>query len=130
LKFKREMYEELQIQCKSMSYLDNRVESLLKDQIKRMEMDDQEHLEYMAKRREYLEKLKLQLNDNCKLNTELASRYRDLKYDIYNVKLNILRDMEKKLGTFNNLKDKRQLKSLQERMHYALKDYFNYKSNR
>ena len=111
-----------------MAYLDTRVQSSLDEQIRRTETSDAEHERYIKLRREYLERIKVQLEDNCKLNTELASRYRDLKYGIYNVKLNIMRDMETKLDTYNNVKDKRQIKSLQERMHGALKDFFTYKS--
>lgn len=87
------------------------------------------HKNLMDERNEYLNKLNSQLDDYLKVNKELASRYRALKYDMYNVKLSLLKQIEIKLNTYINVKDKRQLQSLQERMHFALKDYLQFKSN-
>ena len=94
----------------------------------RMERYEQNHQQYMEERMAYLDRIRNQLDEFLKLNKELASRYRYLKYDMYNTKFNTLRKLEYKMNTMLNVNDKRQLKILQERMHYALRDYFYYKS--
>ena len=93
-----------------------------------MTTTDDAHDGFMATREDYLIRIQEQLNDNCKANTELASRYRELKYGIYNVKLDIMRSLDAKLDQFTNMKDMRQLKSVQNRMHAALRDFFVFKS--
>lgn len=95
----------------------------------RVETYERNHQKYLLERNAYLTRLRDQLNEYLALNKELASRYRYLKYDMYNVKFKLLRQLESKLGTLLSVKDKRQLKVLQERMHTALRDYFIFKSN-
>lgn len=92
-------------------------------------MTKNNHAINFTNRTNYLHKLANQLNDFIELNRELASRYRYLKYDIYNLKLNLIDKLESKVGTFVNVKDKREIKLVQEKMHFALKDYFKFKSN-
>ena len=58
-------------------------------------------------------------------NKELASKYRQTKYDMYMKKLQYFLRIEKGLEVFAKVKDKRQLQLLQIRMHKALEDYFN-----
>lgn len=82
----------------------------------------------MIKRNEYLSRLNTQLDNYLVLNKELASRYRYLKYYMYDLKFDLMQKIEFKLSTYVNIKDKRQLISLQERMHDALSDFFTYKS--
>jgi DNA polymerase III epsilon subunit-like protein len=93
----------------------------------RMERYERNHAKQMNERRTYLKRIEDQLTEFLALNKELASRYRYLKYDMYNAKFGMLRKLEHKLNAMLNVNDKRQLKALQERMHFALRDYFNYK---
>jgi hypothetical protein len=71
----------------------------------------------------------LDLENSIKLaleeNKELASKYRQIKYDMYMKKLQYYLKIEKGLEVFTKVKDKRQLQILQIRMHNALQDYFN-----
>jgi len=110
--------------------LDKKSQKLLQDQNDRLFQSETSHKKHFDERKEYLERLKQQLEDNMQSNKLLASRYRDAKYDLYNYKLEMMSEIEKKLDIFISLKDKRQVKVLQERMHCALKDYYNYKSNK
>ena len=87
------------------------------------------HQKHMEERREYLKRLEKQMADYLELNTELASRYRYLKYYMYNHKLDLMRKIDDKLSAYASVNDKRKIQSLQERMHFALKDFLNYKSN-
>lgn len=123
-----EKYQELLIELKEIAVLDEKTKEALKNQVARMEVSSKAHEEFIKGREEYCERIKKQLEDNCQANSELASRYRELKYGIYNVKVDILRNLDHRLNTMYNLKDKRQMKSLQLRTHTALKDFFAFKS--
>lgn len=116
------------MELKEIAVLDEKTKEALKNQMDRMEVSSKAHQEFIKGREEYCEKITKQLEDNCQANTELASRYRELKYGIYNIKVDILRNLDHRLDTMYNLKDKRQMKSLQLRMHTALKDFFAFKS--
>jgi hypothetical protein len=108
----------------------NESSKLSQDQIeKRLKATKQDHTIHFTERTNYLNKLENQLNDFIDLNRELASRYRFLKYNLYNLKINLIDKLESKLGTFVNVKDKREIKLVQEKMHFALKDYFKFKSS-
>ena len=93
----------------------------------RMDRYERQHEKQMLERKTYLTRIETQLAEFLELNKELASRYRYLKYDMFNSKFDMLRKIEEKLSVMLNVNDKRQLKLLQERMHYALQDYFKYK---
>ena len=95
---------------------------------RRIDYYENNHRKYMLERTAYLKRIQDQLDEFLRLNKELASRYRYLKYDLYDFKFSMLRKLETKLSTLLNVKDKRQMKILQERMHCALRDYFKYKS--
>ncbi len=86
---------------------------------------ENEHINHTKERRIYL----LDLENSIKLaleeNKELASKYRQIKYDMYMKKLQYYLKIEKGLEVFTKVKDKRQLQILQIRMHNALQDYFN-----
>ena len=86
---------------------------------------ENEHINHTKERRFYL----LDLENSIKLaledNKELASKYRQIKYDMYMKKLQYYLKIEKGLEVFTKVKDKRQLQLLQIRMHNALQDYFN-----
>ena len=81
----------------------------------------------MNERSEYLKRLEKQLSDYLELNKELASRYRYLKFYLFFHKLVLMRSIDSKLSSYLSITDKLQIKSLQERMHHALKDYLLYK---
>ena len=123
-----EKYHDLLIELKEVAILDEKTKEVLKKQVERMAIGNEGHREFVRVREDYYRKIGKQLEDNCRVNAELASRYRELKYGIYNVKVDILRRLDHKLETMYNLKDKRQLKSLQLRMHMALKDFFAFTS--
>ena len=129
MNFLRENHRELIIQLNIIMDLDKKSQKLLQDQTSRVFQAETSHTKHVDERRDYLERLRNQLDDNMQANKLLAARYRDAKYDLYNCKLKMMSEIEKKLDTFISLKDKRQVKVLQERMHCALKDYYNYKSN-
>jgi hypothetical protein len=94
----------------------------------RIEVNGRDHAMLLDERGRYLATLNLELDKYLDVNKQLASRYRTLKYDLYNVRFNLMRKIEIKLTKLVSVKDKRQMKSLQDRMHFALKDFFNYKS--
>ena len=121
-------YKECSIRLVTALDLNSKSQKSLSEQTNRVVSNEKSHLDHMEKRHAYLDKLKTQLNDTVHLNSVLASRYRDLKLDLYAHKINVMRDIEKKLDTLTGVKDKRQVKCLQERMHAALKDYYNYNS--
>lgn len=123
------IFKEVGIQLESSQKLDNDNKKSLAEVIDRIAMTDATHAKHMQLRSEYSDKLNNQLEDFLKLNKELASRYRYLKYYLYNMKLDLMQKIEFKLSTYVSMKDKRQLISLQERMHNALEDFFKYKSN-
>ncbi len=108
--------------------MEAKTEACLAEQIERMNTSDNGHNEFYKQRTDYYDRIQSQLADNCKYNKELATRYRQLKYGIYNARLEIMRNLDTKLEKMYNLKDKRQLKSLQDRMHTALRDFFTCKS--
>lgn len=108
--------------------MDKKSQKSLGEQIERIEQSETSHASLIEERTDYLEKLKEQLESNLDLNSELAARYREVKYDLYNHKLDTMRKIEIKLDNLVRVKDKRQLIVLRERMHTALKDYYNYKS--
>jgi hypothetical protein len=93
-----------------------------------MKETKQSHELVHSDRTDYFKKLDKQLNDMISLNKELASRYRYLKYDLYDLKLKMIDKLEERLAAFVSVKDKREVKLVQEKMHFALKDYFKYKS--
>jgi len=125
-----ELYKELAVQYEAVSVLEAKTQASLADQIERMLASDTCHDEFYKQRNKYFRRIQCQLEDNCNYNRELATRYRQLKYGIYNVRLDIMRNLDTKLDKMYNLKDKRQLKSLQDRMHTALRDFFICKSKR
>ena len=118
------------MQLKSIEVLDEKTKATLIKQIERMQVSESAHNEFVAQRQQYADRIEAQLEDNCNVNTQLASRYRRLKYGIYGVKLDIMRNLDTKLEQMYNLKDKRQLKTLQNRMHAALRDFFIFKSKK
>lgn len=122
-----ENFHELLVQLKSIEVLDEKTKATLIKQIERMQVSESAHNEFVAQRQQYADRIEAQLEDNCNVNTQLASRYRRLKYGIYGVKLDIMRNLDTKLEQMYNLKDKRQLKTLQNRMHAALRDFFIFK---
>ena len=124
----RKTFKEVSIQCDENKKLDMENKHTFDETNQRIERYEKNHLQYLEERNAYLNRLRNQLDEYLKLNKELASRYRYLKYDLYNVKFDLLRNIEYKLRTLLSVKDKRQMKILQERMHCALRDYFNYKS--
>lgn len=84
------------------------------------------HIDHMKDRKTYLSNLQDSLKTALETNKEFAAKYRQLKYDTYMKKLELLLKIEKRLDVFSKVKDKRQLHALQVRMHNALEDYFNY----
>lgn len=99
------------------------------DQIlNRIESLDSNHEKRTHERKEYLNKLNWQLENYLGLNKELASRYRYIKYFAYNKRMDMMKKIEIKLSALVNMKDKRQVISLQQRMHNALNDFFKFKS--
>ncbi len=123
----REIFEEVSIQSESAGKLDFSNQAALDEVDNRNKSLDKTHQEQMSDRTEYLRRLEKQLNDYLELNKELASRYRYLKYYLFYHKLVLMRSIESKLSSYSSITDKLQIKSLQERMHYALKDYLLYK---
>ena len=123
-------YKECSIRLVTSIDLNTKSQKSLSEQSSRLISNETTHQVHIEKRSDYLKKLKSQLKDNMDLNQVLASRYRDLKLDLYSHKINVMRSIEKKLDTLTGLKDKRQVKCLQERMHAALKDYYNYNSEK
>lgn len=119
---------EVTTQREHAGYLDNLNRTSLQNTNDRMKNSEKSHLNQMSNRRKYLEKLNQQLKDYLEINKELASRYRFFKYYIYNRKISMIRAIGMRLDSYFSVTDQLQLKSLQERMHNALKDYFNYKS--
>lgn len=108
--------------------MDNDNQTSLEDVQKRIDSYKTNHENRKEERNEYLKKINNQLDSYLELNKELASRYRYLKYVGYNRRLDLMRQIEIKLGSFVCMKDRRQMISLQERMHFALNDYFKFRS--
>ena len=126
--FLSDIYNEFVIQFRETSELNKKNQRSLSELESRIINTESSHKNHTKSRKEYLDMIKAQLEDNLKLNKEVASRYRTLKFDFYNVKLDLMKKIELKLNTSSNLKDQRQLKLLQERMQSSLKDYLSYKS--
>jgi hypothetical protein len=114
------------MKCDSSESLDIHLQKALDDVLKRDNKNEIDHVEHAKDRRSYL----LDLQNNVKIDLEenkvLASKYRQLKYDMYMKKLQCLLKMEQGLEVFSKVKDKRQIQVLQIRMHNALEDYFNF----
>jgi chromosome segregation ATPase len=96
----------------------------LKGTLQRLNSYESMHKIQFQERSEYLRKLEAQLSDYLLFNRSLGIKYRRIKYDLFNQNMNLINKIEMKLNTFVNLKDKRQIKVLQERMHEALNEYF------
>ncbi len=127
--FCRVTFKEVTIQCEQNRALEVNNKRTFEQTNDRMERYERNHHKQIQERSAYLERIQNQLYDFLLLNQELASRYRYLKYDMYNAKFTMLKKIEHKLNAMLNVNDKRQLQVLQERMHFALRDYFNYKCN-
>ncbi len=82
----------------------------------------------MKDRQSYFNDFQLKLETNLENNKVLASKYRDTKYQMYSKKIKLFLKIEKSLDVYKNVTDKRQIQTLQTRMHNTLEDYFNYKS--
>lgn len=65
-----------------------------------------------------------------KLNSKLASAYRDVLYTYYEIKSSLMGKLEQRLDAVTRVKDTRQLIELQTRLHDALNFYFGIKSKR
>jgi hypothetical protein len=104
--------------------LNKELEKTLKETIQRLNSYESMHQVQFKDRSEYLKKLEAQLNDYLLYNRSLGIKYRRIKYDLFTKNMNLINKIELKLNTFVSLKDKRQIKVLQERMHEALNEYF------
>lgn len=116
--------EEVTVKHKESNKLDTNNKASLDFVNNQIKKSQREHQEYLKSRSDYLRKLREQLDSNIELNRKLASRYRCLKYDFFDEKLHLLRQIDMGLSEHLRLKDKRQVKSLQSRMHMALSEYF------
>lgn len=123
-----ELYE-FNLQYEASQRLDNDQKLLLDQVLTRIDSLESSHEKRTHERKEYLDKLNWQLDNYLDLNKELASRYRYIKYFAYNRRMDLMKIIEQKLGALVNMKDKRQVISLQQRMHNALNDFFKFRSN-
>lgn len=122
-------YTEFKLQSDGSKKLDDDYKKSLEEVQNRIDNSEINHDKRTQERNEYLNKLNTQLDNYLELNKELASRYRYIKYFAYNKRLDLMNQIEIKLSALVNMKDKRQVISLQQRMHNALNDFFKFKSN-
>ena len=72
--------------------------------------------------------MQVSIEKALKLNTKLASTYRDVLYTYYEIKSSLMGKLEQRLDAVTRVKDTRQLIELQTRLHDALNFYFGIKS--
>ena len=119
--------EEVQLRCEAAGRLDKKNQKSVLEMADRMKASRDEHKRHLANRTAYATSLDNQLNGQLKANEALASRFRYLAYNFYNIKINMLNRIQDKLNSFVGVKDKAEVKGLQERMHFALQTYFDLK---
>ena len=123
-----EVLTEVTLKHTASSELDQENKKYLDEVNDRIKTSGRMHAELIKDRTKYLARIQSQLEFNLDLNKKLASRYRLLKYDFMDEKLNLMHRIDVSLNEFIRVKDKRQMIALQERMHSALKDYFRLQS--
>ena len=123
-----EVLTEVTLKHTASSELDQENKKYLDEVNDRIKTSGRMHAELIKDRTKYLARIQSQLEFNMDLNKKLASRYRLLKYDFMDEKLNLMHRIDVSLNEFIRVKDKRQMIALQERMHSALKDYFRLQS--
>ncbi|CAF0773603.1 unnamed protein product [Brachionus calyciflorus] len=119
--------KEATIQRNSSKKLENLNQNSLEEVQNRIDLYATNHSKHIDERNEYMKKMHDQMKIYLDLNKELASRYRYIKYVSYNKRLDLMRQIEIKLNSYVGIKDKRQVISLQERMHFALADFYKFK---
>lgn len=118
--------QEIDIRHESTKALEINLKTSLNDVNTRISTNRMNHIQHVDNRNSYLNELKQELDVNINLNKELASKYRFMKYQLYFKKLELILKIEKSSNEHDKVKDKRQVKVLQLRMHNVLNDYFTY----
>jgi hypothetical protein len=120
--------DEISTQYEAAKKLDMQANKILQDTTGRMHGGDKAHLQHMKDRQAYFSDIQEKLANSLQLNQQLASKYRETKYSMYYTKIKLFLKIEKSLDIYTKVIDKRQMHTLQTRMHSLLQDYFNIRS--
>ncbi|XP_064626138.1 coiled-coil domain-containing protein 178-like [Lineus longissimus] len=88
---------------------------------------ENKHKSYLEVRHQVACQHDLDLETNKTLNQELASKYRRLQNQYIILKDKLLNHYEERIQLENDVKDLKQLESLQQKMHFALAEYYKYR---
>lgn len=127
---KRIVETESSTRCGSSKRLFELVREDLNDTNVRLVSNSTFHEKLIAQRRTYLDELICTLNQCLDVNKQLASRYRTLKFEIWDERFSLMKKFEIKINRLLGVKDKRQMNALQVRMNQMLDDFFQFKSTR
>ncbi|XP_064605202.1 coiled-coil domain-containing protein 178-like [Liolophura sinensis] len=120
-------YEELKIQLQTGEKMRDALKESMNVIEERIFNLDNQQKKFIADRKNCLENLEDQKQQCLTQNKNLASKYRQLQNKFVLAKNELLDEYENRIKLENTIKDLKQLRSLQLRMHAALVEYFKFR---
>ncbi|KAK3089571.1 hypothetical protein FSP39_004696 [Pinctada imbricata] len=122
-----EVLEELNLQLQAAQRIEDGIRVTYNQVLGRIKDNEAEHRKFKETRTRFLAETEVQKTRKLQINKELASKYRQLQNEYLVLKDKLLNNFDARVKLENAIKDSRQLKSLQKRMHGAMLEYFKYR---
>jgi len=116
--------DELNLQIDAGKKIEEDLRKQYNETLDRLRGNDSKHGNLLKDREDVLRKHELDKERYKEINTELASRYRQLQNDYIISKEQMLRSYDERVKIEATITDVKQLKSLQSKLHGALAEYF------